>query len=773
VTLRHPVSAPGKAFLIGEYAVLEGVPALVTAVEVRAVAHDCDRPDRPAPSDLSLAAHAAVRDHLSSGTAAPIGELPSVDTGPFTAASASSASARAPPSPPPSSASTSRGRPRPQHAPTPAPSPSPRPRRPPPGPGRRQRRRRRRRGARRQPLFTRDGAPPPSPHPTWLHVGFVDVGAPADHQPASSPGPTAAAADPSAYNARSTSSPPRASDFLAGPDADARSPAFAAIVRRSERHNDGLARPASALSGAPILTPSITAVLTRPRPRARPRRQTHRRRRRRPRRRLRRPARAELDASAIASVASTADFPQRSQRRRPRPARGAAPSAPLAPRRLLQARIAGRRAAVAEAAGLPLADFSALDPGSLASSSAEHMIENVIGTLALPIAVATNFRINGVDSWSPWRRGGLGRRRRLQRRQDDPRRRRLHRPRRSAVDDRPGSSSAAAPRAARSTTRSARSWPKRQLCSPRRRAHPRLVARGGGARELEVRVLAADMLVVHAIVDCQDAMGANLLNTIAEAARPAPRRPHRLDPGPADPQQPRRSPLRPRPLPDPPRSARRQRLARRGRRRRIVSASRFAELDPYRAATHNKGVMNGVDAVVLATGNDWRAMEAGAHAYAARVGATAPSPPGRVGADGWLEGVDQPARRRRHRRRRHQGPSRRPPRPADPRPAQRLAELGQVMAARRPRLQPRGPPRARDRGHPARPHVAARPLRRRRRRRQSARDRPARPPPHRLGEIKHERALALLQELRAEAASEPLCAPPPCAPSPAQIPDPR
>jgi len=56
----------------------------------------------------------------------------------------------------------------------------------------------------------------------------------------------------------------------------------------------------------------------------------------------------------------------------------------------------------------------------------------------------------------------------------------------------------------------------------------------------------------------------------------------------------------------------------------IVNASRFAELDPYRAATHNKGIMNGVDAVVVATGNDWRAVEAGAHAYAARSGRYAP-----------------------------------------------------------------------------------------------------------------------------------------------------
>src|SRR5262249_4347836 len=56
----------------------------------------------------------------------------------------------------------------------------------------------------------------------------------------------------------------------------------------------------------------------------------------------------------------------------------------------------------------------------------------------------------------------------------------------------------------------------------------------------------------------------------------------------------------------------------------IVNASRFAELDPYRAATPNKGIMNGVDAVVIATGNDWRAVEAGAHAFAARSGRYAP-----------------------------------------------------------------------------------------------------------------------------------------------------
>ena len=69
----------------------------------------------------------------------------------------------------------------------------------------------------------------------------------------------------------------------------------------------------------------------------------------------------------------------------------------------------------------------------------------------------------------------------------------------------------------------------------------------------------------------------------------------------------------------------------------MVAASRFAELDPYRAATHNKGIMNGIDAVVIATGNDWRAAEAGAHAYAARGGKYAPLATWRRDGDG-IEG---------------------------------------------------------------------------------------------------------------------------------------
>src|SRR6185369_16313715 len=144
-------------------------------------------------------------------------------------------------------------------------------------------------------------------------------------------------------------------------------------------------------------------------------------------------------------------------------------------------------------------------------------------------------------------------------------------------------------------------------------------------------------IVLHVLVDCRDAMGANLVNTIAEALGPITaeiaggklglrilsnlcdrRRVHAT------------CRVHARELVSSPRSSK---AAERGSNSEspdeldglevvdaIVSASRFAELDPYRAATHNKGIMNGIDAVVLATGNDFRAVEAGAHAYAARSG---------------------------------------------------------------------------------------------------------------------------------------------------------
>ncbi len=153
---------------------------------------------------------------------------------------------------------------------------------------------------------------------------------------------------------------------------------------------------------------------------------------------------------------------------------------------------------------------------------------------------------------------------------------------------------------------------------------PTLTRLGGGPQDLELRHLpdteAGAMLVVHLLIDCRDAMGANALNTAAEAASPLL---EKLSGG--------RAGLRI--LSN--LSDRRRAWAEveipaeafdggevQGAEtvRKIAEANAFAVADPYRAVTHNKGIFNGIDAVLVATGNDWRAVEAGAHAWAARDG---------------------------------------------------------------------------------------------------------------------------------------------------------
>jgi len=153
---------------------------------------------------------------------------------------------------------------------------------------------------------------------------------------------------------------------------------------------------------------------------------------------------------------------------------------------------------------------------------------------------------------------------------------------------------------------------------------PGMARRGGGARGVEARVVHAPLgrtfVVVHLLVEVGDAMGANAINTIAEGTAPLLAE---LTGGVAHlrilsnltDRRLARATVRYRP----------EDLAMADRdglevAHAVELASLFAEADPYRAATHNKGIMNGVDAVALATGNDWRALEAGAHAYAARDG---------------------------------------------------------------------------------------------------------------------------------------------------------
>jgi hydroxymethylglutaryl-CoA reductase len=153
-----------------------------------------------------------------------------------------------------------------------------------------------------------------------------------------------------------------------------------------------------------------------------------------------------------------------------------------------------------------------------------------------------------------------------------------------------------------------------------------LVARGGGVKDIEVRQLGSpespygQMLVVHVLIDTCDAMGANLINTTAEGLAPSIEKLTggrvylRILSNLAD----RR--LAKATVEIPPHCFNTSKLKGEDVIEGIVLAQNFAMLDPYRAVTHNKGVMNGVDAVIIASGNDWRSVEAAAHAYAARSG---------------------------------------------------------------------------------------------------------------------------------------------------------
>lgn len=273
--------------------------------------------------------------------------------------------------------------------------------------------------------------------------------------------------------------------------------------------------------------------------------------------------------------------------------------------------------AIVELTGLPeseLASLVAADGKMLAI--ADRMIENVVGTLSIPLGVAANFTINGRDYLIPMAteepsvvaaasnmasvariHGGF-----------------------RASSDQPIMIAqiqvvgAKDPQAAR-----LRLYESRQdLIDLANEQDPLLVRLGGGAKDIEVRIVEAvgkAYVVLHLIVDVRDAMGANAVNTMAEALAPlveqisCARVRLRILSNKAD-----------------------LRLARvratydcqalggpdvvDG----IIDAYAFAAADPYRAATHNKGIMNGITAVVLATGNDTRAVEAGAHSHAAAGG---------------------------------------------------------------------------------------------------------------------------------------------------------
>ncbi|WP_457590758.1 hydroxymethylglutaryl-CoA reductase, degradative [Geoglobus sp.] len=271
---------------------------------------------------------------------------------------------------------------------------------------------------------------------------------------------------------------------------------------------------------------------------------------------------------------------------------------------------------VAEFAGLSEDDRKLLLDKGLSLDIADRMIENVIGTFELPLGIATNFLIDGKDYLIPM-----------------------------AIEE--ASVVAAASNAAKMAREgggfttdysgnimigqiqvvglndpySAKFEVLRhreEIMEKANEQDPILVNLGGGCKDVEARVIETmrgKMLIVHLIVDVKDAMGANAVNTMAEAVAPMI---ERITGG--------RVYLRIISNLAVYRIARAKAIFKKDAIggaevvEGIMNAYAFAEADPFRCATHNKGIMNGISAVVIATGNDFRAVEAGAHSYAAMRG---------------------------------------------------------------------------------------------------------------------------------------------------------
>ena len=291
---------------------------------------------------------------------------------------------------------------------------------------------------------------------------------------------------------------------------------------------------------------------------------------------------------------------------------------------------AARLAEIADAAQLPPDMVARFEKASKAEGDlADHLSENVIGVMSVPLGVATNLVVDGVDVLVPMATeessviaavcngakacrdfGGVVTS--------------ADEPRMMAQVQVVGLSD---PEGARAVLYAH----KAEIGAVCDGCDPMLVQLGGGFRDIEVRVIAG-MVILHLIVDVRDAMGANAVNTMAEALAP---RVEQWTGGKVG-----------------------LRILSNLADRRLVraravwtaavigadvvdgmlSAYAFAAADPYRAATHNKGIMNGISAVGLATGNDTRALEAGAHAFAA-VGGYGPLTKWGKTAEGDLSGV--------------------------------------------------------------------------------------------------------------------------------------
>jgi hydroxymethylglutaryl-CoA reductase len=295
---------------------------------------------------------------------------------------------------------------------------------------------------------------------------------------------------------------------------------------------------------------------------------------------------------------------------------------------------------VQEFSGLSDEEVHILKTGTLPVPSAQRMIENVVGILPVPLGIAVNFLVNEKDYLIPMA---------------------IEEP--SVVA---AASHAAKIARARGGFKTSSTEPimigqiqlikspsprnaekqilssKQEILNRANQQDPTLVSKGGGAKDLRVRIvpsLAGTMVIAELLVDCRDAMGANVVNTMAEAVAPIL---EKLSGGNAN--------LRIISNLADKRIARatahfsKEDLGGEDVVDGIVYAYAFAAADPYRCATHNKGVMNGVIAVCLATGNDTRAIEAGAHAYAARTGHYSPLTRWSKDENGDLEGsIEMPA----------------------------------------------------------------------------------------------------------------------------------
>ncbi|MEE9253310.1 MAG: hydroxymethylglutaryl-CoA reductase, degradative, partial [Pseudomonadales bacterium] len=284
-----------------------------------------------------------------------------------------------------------------------------------------------------------------------------------------------------------------------------------------------------------------------------------------------------------------------------------------------------RLRAVHERGLLTKEDFRSLTSGehTLKVGTADKMIENVIGVMGLPVGLALNFLINGRDlvipvvveepsivaalsSAAKTSRLGGG----FKASATDPIL--IGQVQIVDIDD---------PERARETLLEHRD----DILNLANSLHPKMVARGGGAKDLEVHCHGGNgdvpvMVVLHLLVDTRDAMGANLVNTMCEGVASLV---ENLTEGKVFLRI--LSNLTDRALAFAEVTIPVANLEGRGYsgeqvRDGIILANDFALTDPYRAATHNKGIMNGVDAAAIASGNDWRALEAAAHAYAARDG---------------------------------------------------------------------------------------------------------------------------------------------------------